>query len=636
VEIVPSLGEALSAWGGRDRVSPIFEVETTAQVRQFEFSRKQAFLLFMGPVAPALADGCLPHLRSGRASAWLTFGLFNLVVYTASKSEAEKLTSWAVSHHVRWEKWLLHGHAVKSVRCSNRTMRRDTKPVLIAIQRFRAPASPPELRDAASEYCALIATAVCRASEVDSQLVDELELANTIILEAAAGLAAAGPQAAGKKTKKNLTGLRAVPLFVDANAALSRFASQAFSGMSPIRETECHFWTHSLLGTGISNLALTKIRRFITKTLGEARIPDQVELFKEVTDRSVLEQTLQDGRSMSEPWLQNLSSVIDRRPLLANLRPLAPLVTYLSGRDGFHTTQTSLSAPLNVLTSCSSLRWSLLTITHEMSHRVIDGVLSYVLPAGAAEVAIAVDLLNEKQPPANLLECLLFKIINAMADINTSRPVTVFPEEVTEQSLMDLINTRREEVEEVMVHVFDFIYFYGGLPEVYVPAIWRSWDAIPNLRRRLPYYVLRTLCAVYAKFWNSPKATQDAIAAVEAGMGAVAKSDKGNVCIHDGLEYLKREKEALQIQMDERLPLIGIVRTFLQSPEILQMVRGQADKSEAFRGLVFDGSPIENPLRFIEANTTSEANVLKAFWLLTRLAFDASEPEPTRLENVHP
>ncbi len=146
---------------------------------------------------------------------------------------------------------------------------------------------------------------------------------------------------------------------------------------------------------------------------------------------------------------------------------------------------------------------------------------------------------------------------------------------------MDLINTRREEVEEVMVHVFDFIYFYGAPPEVYVPAIWRSWDAIPNLRRRLPYYVLRTLCAVYAKFWNSPNPRRDTIAAVEAGMEAVAKSDKGNICIHAGLEYLKKERETLEIQIDERVPLIGIVRTFLPVPDtILQMViRGQADKT---------------------------------------------------------
>ncbi len=268
------------SWGGRDRVSPVFEVETSASRRPFKFSPRKGFLLFMGPVSPASADGCLPHLKSGSASAWLTFGLFNLLVYTASESEANKLTSWAEKHQIRWERWLLEGTVVTAACYSGRPTQSDLSPVLAALTQFPIPSSPPELRDAAHEYSALIATAVSRASEVDSQVADELQKANAVILETAAGLNATGPDALGKKTKRKLKGLRAVPLFVDANAALSRFTSQAFSGVSPIRETECHFWTHSLLGTGIANLALMKIRRFITKTLGEARIPHQIRLFK--------------------------------------------------------------------------------------------------------------------------------------------------------------------------------------------------------------------------------------------------------------------------------------------------------------------------------------------------------------------
>jgi hypothetical protein len=305
-----------------------------------------------------------------------------------------------------------------------------------------------------------------------------------------------------------------------------------------------------------------------------------------------------------------------------------------------------LSAPLNVLTSCSSLRWSLLTITHEMSHRVIDEALSYILPdpAVSSELSGATALFNETQKPSNLLAALQFKVLysmDSMSVLNAATPLIalpVLPESrtaATEKDIVDLMGTRREEVEEIMVHVFDFLYFYGADPEVYVPAIWRSWDAIPSLRRRLPGYVLRTLCAVYAKFWSSPSATQDAVAAVKAGMDKVAKTDKTNAYIQDALDYLARETDELKMRLWRLKTLIGIVRTFLQSPVIVQSVRGQSTKVDSSRASSFNGTPIENPLRFIESHTSAQSSVQKSLWMLARLAFDTSDPAPLRIKDIH-
>ena len=81
--------------------------------------------------------------------------------------------------------------------------------------------------------------------------------------------------------------------------------------------------------------------------------------------------------------------------------------------------------------------------------------------------------------------------------------------------------------------------------------------------------------------------------------------------------------------------LVGIVRSFLQSPAILQNVRGQSAKVDPFRGVIFDGSPIENPLRFIEAHTLHDPSVAKSLWMLARLAFDTPDTEPVRLEGIH-
>lgn len=627
VELVASLSAVLPDWNGRDRVSPLFEIDTIQSKSPFQFKPGVAFLFFMGPVNPARAESCLRSLKGKNDRAWLSFGLFNLVVYTTSRVGYRSLLGWAEQQGVRWEKWDLHGPKVTADSHSPVTSAKPSG-LLESLSRLRFHAPLPELRDAGEEYCALLAAAGCRSSEVDSQITTELEQANSIITESALNHFSSG---------KNGRDLPAIALLVDANAALSRFTSQMFSGMPPIQETECHFWTHSLLGTGVANLAVLKVRRFITLTLGEARIPDQISALEDVTDEALIKEVLEDGHLWNGPLLQRLPEITGRKPLLRELPPLAPLITYLSGRDGYHTTQTSLSAPLNILTSCSSLRWSLLTITHEMSHRVIDEVLSYILPdpGEPTELSKATDLLNEGRKPPNVLAALQFKILHSMATLNAAAPLIALPDVASEQDLIALMGTRREEVEEIMVHVFDFLYFYGADPEVYVPAIWRSWDAIPSLHRRLPGYVLRTLCAVYGKFWLSSTSAQDALAAVRAGMEEVAKTDRTNVYIHDAVNFLNKESEALRKQLLLRRTLVGIVRTFLQSPAIVQSVRGQSTKADRSRANYFDATPIENPLRFIESNTSAQSNATKSLWMLARLAFDTSDPDPLRVKDIH-
>lgn len=627
VQILPSLNAALAGWSGRDRVAPVFEIATSHSDTDFCFRQNaKASLLFMGPLNPAKADACLPLLTGKYDRAWLSFGLFNLIIYTSTRGRASALTSWANKLQVRWERWDLVGAAVKDVFDSD-TRGSTPTDLLRSLSTFRFKSRFPELRDAAEEYCALFAAAVCRSGDLDQLTVQELKQASSMIMQSAR-------QNISKREQKGE--LSAVTLLVDTNAALSRFTSQMFSGVPPIRETECHFWTHSLLGTGVANLAVTKIRRFITMRLGEARIPDQVKLLEKITDKTLINEVLNDGKLWSGPFLQRLPEMVGRKPLLKSLPPIAPLIPYLSGRDGFHTTQVSLSAPLNILTSCSSLRWSLLTITHEMSHRVIDEVLGYILPDPTlpAELSEATELVNETKEPANLLSALQFKMLLAMAELNETNRLVSFPNEVKPKDIEALMATRREEVEEIMVHVFDFLYFYGADPEVYVPAIWRSWDAIPSLHRRLPSYVLRTACATYAKFWTSSRATQDAIAAVKAGLQDVAKQ-QGSRFIKEAIEYLTKNADALKTEIAHRQTLVGIVRTFLQSPEIVQSVRGQAEKASSSREGFFDGMPIENPLRFIESYTAARASRSKSMWMLTRLAFDTTEPSPLRIEGIH-
>lgn len=628
IQFVGTLSEAIPDWSGRDRASPIFEVETPKSSLPFSVGTGNAYLLFLGPLSPSDSDGVVSRLTGNHERAWLTYGLFNLLVYTTSVRQVGRFVEWADQQGVRWEQWDVKHSLVGKVSRSALPAHRPVD-LLDSLSKLSFKGPMPELKDAVEEYSALLSAAGCRCAEASQELVlSELQQASTIITEAALREA---------NQKVNGSGLLAIATLVDANAALSRFTSQMFSGSSPIAETECHFWTHSLLGTGVANLALIKIRRFITRTLGESRIPDQIRTFAALQDPRLLADTMKDGSIWNGPWLHLLPSMIEPKPVLSALDPLCPLITYLSGRDGFHTTQSSLSAPLNILTSCSNLRWSLLTITHEMSHRVVDEVLGILLPdiSKREELTAAASLVSEDRSPSNLLECLQFKILDGLVKLNATEPVIEPVNDITAAYLGDLISARREEVEEIMVHVFDFIYFYGSEPRLYVPSIWRSWDAIPRLHRRLPGYVLRTLCAVLAGSWMSSSSTQDAVAAVTAGMESVEKNDKDNAYIADGLAYLRTEKTNLQMRMWLRKTFVGIVRTFLHSPAIVQSVHGLSTKRDSGVPLRFDGSAIENPLRFIETHTSSKFSVADSLWMLSRLAFDSTDPEILRIRGIH-
>ena len=136
VELTSSLAKALPTWNGRDRVSPVFEVETAHSAGVFEFKRGPAFLLFLGPVNPAQADACLPMLRRTGDRAWLSFGLFNLVLYSRSRVSERSLVAWAKKHFVRWEKWSLNGTEIKS---DSHSKNSQTKPndLLQSLAQFR-------------------------------------------------------------------------------------------------------------------------------------------------------------------------------------------------------------------------------------------------------------------------------------------------------------------------------------------------------------------------------------------------------------------------------------------------------------------------------------------------------------------
>ena len=345
-------------------------------------------------------------------------------------------------------------------------------------------------------------------------------------------------------------------------------------GSSPIRETECHFWTHSLLGVGIANIALANARRFLARTLGQARIPERVSAYRSIQHDipDLANASFKDGVWTAD-W-------IDAVAIEAHPSPLFPQISYFSGRDGFKTTETTLSAPLSAITSRSSTRWSLLTITHEASHTIISGVLSVILPdfKGNAELDIAVNVLNGAAP-MNLLEELRSFVLRVMVEMAEQSEKDDAPDHLTNIYVIDAVRRWRDEVEEIMVHTFDFLFFYGQQIDYYLVSIWRSWDTIPHLNSRVTNYLLRTLCVAASRHLDSPNmfgaAYEDAKRALVSAAASLGPDSYVNVALEELNEY-STDSEEVQKQIQVRIGLVAVVKAFLHSPLLLQQVRGHS------------------------------------------------------------
>ena len=59
-------------------------------------------------------------------------------------------------------------------------------------------------------------------------------------------------------------------------------------------------------------------------------------------------------------------------------------------------------------------------------------------------------------------------------------------------SVARLCRNWHHEVEETLVHIFDFQYFYGKDVGAYVSEIWASWGTVPTVATCIHEYVVRT------------------------------------------------------------------------------------------------------------------------------------------------
>jgi len=649
VAIKSSLEEAIDSWDSSTRLSPLYGLGED-QLTADEVLQTANAICFLGCDFP---ESLLPLPEDVRLWA-VTLGIFNIIVYSKNK---KALAAFAKQVHreknLQYEIWFLDNQKqITDVKHPPLTRKQEPESVFpsagagppvespaqekdihqsLARMASKVESLPSDLRTGVSEYCTLMASSWARAAQARPVLKEEL-------LKPIHDYAC---RELDKITKQPNDMYLAIDAFTNINAGLSRFCAQTLSGISPIHQTECHFWIHSLLGTGVGNLALYNFAKFVSSRMESLNLPGRLET-------KFNEESLDYLTKVSnEFWLKNHCQ--DVSPSLGQEQP-TPLITYFSSRDGFHCGHATASAPLASLGACNAPQWSLMAMTHEICHRIVDAVLIKLYPNPATEEGKARitawearknnQVSAQKPTLRDQMDAFLLATLAYMSAVDGSSADTKnveFAEKTSaafrnwESKPEDLLERWQHEVEEIMVHALDFLYCYGQDTDQYVRVVWNALSVIPELPdNKIEDLVIRTLCAVLTKeISNNENGKQVVRKKVIDGLLKLSSND----CIERALELLNSDEhwnQQIKYKIDARENLVKLVVGYLYWKDAEVKIRGGDEKQSQYSSLGSElilPTPLDNPLRLVEAcANSSDPDEVASVLLLYRLAFLADAP----------
>lgn len=605
IRVVPSVDSALQAWNSTTRISPIFPIDNATFPPKAEGSLW--FLFFIGPVDIGTLD--LEGLR-----AFASYGVHNLVVATDVENDLAVRELLHKVSEIPWEAWTVRGTRIEDVAFSPLLTSSTTTENLGVVAKLSL---PPQLKSASEEYRTLNAVTRAKCVKYLPEFVPDIDDFDDVF----------------QRTLKNTNqhAVEKLAWLANVNAALSRFSSQTFAGTSPIRETECHFWTHSLLGIGTASQALTNIRRHHDSALGASRLAEKVAALADVPagPKNLTQLGFTDAA-----WRKHLLSDVTLGPA-DEPQKFLKLIAYFSGRDGYKSTPFTLSAPLELITGCNTFAWTPLTLTHELSHTITSQLLGVLLKGAfgtknQSQLEHLARLVNprENYAPRNALEQAQKTLITAYVFLDREnlsseerKPSVVEPETV-----LPLIQRYRDEMSELVTHLLDFQYFYGRDAQLYMTSLWESWDVIPNIQSRIDEYLIRTLVAVLSANQHVGSPVLATYEIVLKQLAALASRAVGGQYIALAHERLKSAPALFQERMQRRIHIVKLVLAFFYDPSTAANIARETPSAggdySTFRGEELDSQQIRNPLKFLaKFSSDQQPNTRKSLWILHKLAF---------------
>jgi hypothetical protein len=618
--VVETLQDVLKNWNSTTRFSPVHPVASQEVVSE-PFAGDWN-LIFFGTCHPF--DFSKYHDLS-KALVWFTLGVYNILHATTDKESHAAARRWITEQRIPCEIWHVQDGVVNDVAIIPGNSE-DMREVQQEIATFPYEKATSAIRPSLLEYLPLISATLHKSSLFAPQVLGDIQQFHRTVGKSLGDCAT------------DFEALEKLNLLTVVNAGLSHFCSQTFSGTSPISETLCHFWSHSLLGIGIANLAVWKIKSSIETCFWRGAIPERLEAFAQEPPIDI------DKPERDDIWKKDyLNSIPDRR---LGREEIVRSIAYFSGRDGFRSSRCTVSAPLASVDACNSQKWNLLTMTHELTHILTDGCLAVVCPnpSNWGELDRACRLLRAGENCSHLLESVqrlflkgvisVYTHFHASQAAGTDTKFTTSPPTVAEAILKS-----SRLVNEVITHVLDFKYFYESTTTAYVSSVWCSWGVLPKGQRRIQEYLLRTLCAILCNHIGR----EDELGVVRMELinelTNIAATETENDYVGEALKLLKNDESwrTLNSQVVALLPIVQLASTFLYSEALAapfsreRAVHSGSDK-EGYKlsKLVFERERISNKIRFLlEYATDTVPSSAASMWIMYQLAFSLEDENAT-------
>ena len=290
---------------------------------------------------------------------------------------------------------------------------------------------------------------------------------------------------------------------VQINAILGNFGRQAFFGVNPLISPNFEFGDDSLFGIGgvfaglctlyqnvsevfsMAGDVTTIAKKFKQFNTPELYGPDNLIAWRKETLREsypAISEAI-DGTNVEYPWKH---------------------IVYFSNRLGFRETKYSITAAIQAIELASLPTWNMCTMFHELVHGHVRGLFSEFYPFRSSITAEDFRSVLEKyqdrkakqNPPQNLFELLQVTIVSVISDLYDVEISDNIREYISDPVFAEMIPKWHQAMNELLVHVLDYTYFYKRDKETYVKSIWASWSTLPFISSRLEEYLLRTLCAI--------------------------------------------------------------------------------------------------------------------------------------------
>jgi len=310
---------------------------------------------------------------------------------------------------------------------------------------------------------------------------------------------------------------------VQINSALSYISTQMLSGAVPILERRSLIRRYSLLGVGSAIHSLNKLTREIERIFSS--IPLKEIINNPMNEKIVLkgsEKLLDfENSSWSDYSLDNWRKKYDP-PKSRSVK-----IPFFSGRFGFRETEYTMSAAIQCLTAGATIEWNLITITHEMMHSHVRDIIAAIFYGDKKNDEIKnrkeiYDILKKHLlSPCDNLKLIdyirnLFGLYIVLSynrgSISNIKQAKIINDDEKGLFISDQIKLMPEKafwehfereyrnMNEIIVHVLDFHYFYIGRIESFVPIVLKSWSSLPFVKGDILQYIMRVLLVVSCSF----------------------------------------------------------------------------------------------------------------------------------------